>query len=62
MLLHKSQTLTIFNPWVFNNLGTTFFYMGISDGFASPAYDFKEQQLSLDIELIKKKKRFFLHD
>lgn len=59
MLLHKSQTLTFFNPKVFNNSGAPFFDMGISAGFPSPTDDFEEQQLSLDRELIKNKEATF---
>ncbi|WP_203256316.1 LexA family protein [Hyunsoonleella ulvae] len=59
MLLHKSKSLTFFNPQILNNSGTTFFDMGISAGFPSPADDFKEQRLSLDRELIKNKEATF---
>lgn len=59
MLLHKSQTLTFFTPRILSNSGATYFDMGISAGFPSPADDFKEQRLSLDKELIKNKEATF---
>ncbi len=59
MILHKSNTLTFFNPETFKNSGAVFVDTGISAGFPSPADDFKEQRLSLDNELIKNKEATF---
>lgn len=59
MLLHKSKNLTFFKPRILNNSGVSFFDMGISAGFPSPADDFKEQRLSLDKELVKNKEATF---
>lgn len=42
MLLHQSKNLTFFTPRILNNSGTSFFDMGISAGFPTPADDFKE--------------------
>jgi DNA polymerase V len=59
MLLHKGQNLTFYTPDVLDSSGASFFDMGISAGFPSPADDFKEQRLSLDKELIKNKEATF---
>ncbi|GAB1855340.1 translesion error-prone DNA polymerase V autoproteolytic subunit [Flavobacteriaceae bacterium MHTCC 0001] len=59
MTLKNSTHLTFFKPTLLDNISTPFFDMGISAGFPSPADDFKEQQLSLDKELIKNKEATF---
>ena len=42
MLIYKSKNLTFFTLRILNNSGTSFFDMGISTGFPTPADDFKE--------------------
>ena len=60
MILHKSNTLSFFNPKVSDGAGTQFFDTGISAGFPAPTEDFDAQQhLSLDHELVRNKETTF---
>jgi DNA polymerase V len=51
--LYQSGGLQIFKPDLRSNLEIPFFENGIKAGFPSPAEDFKEQKLDLNIKYIK---------
>ena len=59
MSIKPTTPLTFFTPENLNTLGAVYFDTGISAGFPSPAEDFKQERLSLDIELIKNKEATF---
>lgn len=60
MILHKSNTLSFFNPNITDNIGALFFDTGISAGYPSPTEDFDEDQhLSLDKELVRNRETTF---
>ncbi|WP_299777534.1 translesion error-prone DNA polymerase V autoproteolytic subunit [uncultured Formosa sp.] len=59
MMLHKTQNLTFFTPEIVPDSGAVFVDSGISAGFPSPADDFKEERLSLDVELVRNKEATF---
>ncbi len=58
-MLHKTQNLTFFTPEADPDSGAVFVDSGISAGFPSPADDFKEERLSLDVELVRNKEATF---
>nr|WP_321221110.1 translesion error-prone DNA polymerase V autoproteolytic subunit [uncultured Psychroserpens sp.] len=58
-MINKSETLTFFSPETIEGAAAQFFDTGISAGFPSPAEDFSDHHLSLDVELVKNKETTF---
>ena len=55
----KKEKLSFLKPDKSNQIGQWLFEEGISAGFPSPADDFKECRISLDVELVKNRDATF---